>query len=296
MKFSKKSYVIKWLIQKGINLIFIISVMICTYLFLSVFLFCSFSIPTDSMEPTLIKGDNILVFKPLLGPRIFNIFSTLHNEQVKIHRINGIRNVQRNDILVFNFPHPNDWNKIEMHILQYYVKRCIGLPGDSISIKNGFYRINNQDSQFGNIKSQKLIAAYNMEDLPKGIINCYPFDKMFDWTIKNFGPLYIPQKNDSVTMNYKNYILYKKVIEWEQKCLLNYRDSIVFLNNIPINSYQFENNYYFMAGDNCMSSQDSRYWGLLPEQYIVGKAIIIWKSEAPYTNKFRWNRFCQPIH
>ena len=97
-------------------------------------------------------------------------------------------------------------------------------------------------------------------------------------------------------MNHRNFQLYKKLIEWEQKKSLQYKDSIVFLNGTSISGYRFLKNYYFMAGDNGMNSQDSRYWGMLPEEYIVGKAWIIWKSIDPYTDKFRWERFLKVIH
>ena len=96
-------------------------------------------------------------------------------------------------------------------------------------------------------------------------------------------------------MNRTNYLLYRKLIEWEQKGSLKYQDSAVFLNGKTIESYRFQKNYYFMAGDKGANSQDSRYWGLLPEEYIVGKAVRIWKSVAPYTKKFRWDRFLKKI-
>ena len=99
------------------------------WVFAQVFLFASFHIPSDSMEPELVEGDFVAVWKPVLGARLFNLNATLRLEQVEIHRVSGFRNIKRNDILVFNFPHPNNWDKIEMHILKYYVKRCIGLPG-----------------------------------------------------------------------------------------------------------------------------------------------------------------------
>ena len=110
------------------------------------------------------------------------------------------------------------------------------------------------------------------------------------FVLQVFGPLYIPVKGDSVTLDRTNFRLYKKLIEWEQQGSLQYKDSTTFLNGKPIYGYRFQENYYFMTGDKGMNSQDSRYWGLLPEEYIVGKAWIIWKSVDPYTDKFRWDR------
>lgn len=246
------------------------------------------------MEPQLTAGDNILVWKPTIGPRIFNLFASMRNEQTNIYRIPGIKKIQRNDILVFNFPHPNSWDKIEMHILKYYIKRCVGLPGDTLSIQNGFFHVKGIETSLGNMESQNKIAT--TEQFEDGIFHSFPFDSIISWNIKDFGPLYIPGKGDSITLNQTNCRLYKKLIEWEQQGSLQYKDSTIFLNGTPINGYRFQKNYYFMAGDNGMNSQDSRYWGLLPEEYIVGKAWIIWKSVDPYTDKFRWNRFLKVIH
>ncbi|MRZ52986.1 signal peptidase I, partial [Parabacteroides distasonis] len=204
--------------------------------------------------------------------------------------------IKRDDVLVFNFPYPNNWDRIEMHILKYYVKRCIGLPGDTLSIKNGRFRVEGIDEPLGNIKSQQKIGQTLPEEFPSGVYRCFPYDSIIGWNIQNFGPLYIPKTGDRLPMNLKNYQLYHKLISWEQKAKVEYKDSTVFLNGKPIKDYCFQKNYYFMAGDKGENSQDSRYWGLLPEEYIVGKAAFIWKSVDPYTGKFRWERFFKTIH
>lgn len=282
------------LINKAINIVFWLCMIVALWFVVQVFVFASFKIPSDSMEPELTTGDNVLVWKPTIGPRIFNLFASIRNEQTEIYRIPGFKKIKRNDILVFNFPHPNSWDKIEMHILKYYIKRCIGLPGDTLFIQNGYFHVQGVQAPLGNTNSQKQIATTNK--FGDGIYNSFPFDSVIGWNIKNFGPLYIPAKGDSIAMNQRNFQLYKKLIEWEQKESLQYKDSIAFLNGKPISGYRFLKNYYFMAGDNGMNSQDSRYWGLLPEEYIVGKAWIIWKSVDPYTDKFRWGRFLKVIH
>ena len=247
------------------------------------------------MEPELIEGDAILIWKPTLGARLFNLNATLRLEQVKIYRTPGLRKIKRNDVLVFNFPHPNNWDRIEMHILKYYVKRCIGLPGDTLSIKNGRFRVEGIDEPLGNIESQQKIGQTLLEEFPCGVYHCFPFDSNINWNIRNFGPLYVPKAGDKVEMNRENYLLYRKLIAWEQKAEINYNDSTVFLNGEPIREYRFLKNYYFMAGDKGLNSQDSRYWGLLPEEYIVGKAAFVWKSVDPYSGKFRWDRFMKKI-
>ena len=290
----KKQKHIRNLINKAVDIVFWSCMVTVLWFPLQVFLFSSFKIPSDSMEPELTIGDNILVLKPTIGPRVFNLFASMRNEQTEIYRIPGIKKIQRNDILVFNFPHPNSWNKIEMHILKYYIKRCVGLPSDTLSIQNGFFHVKGIETSLGNMESQNKIAT--TEQFEDGIFHSFPFDSIISWNIKDFGPLYIPGKGDSITLNQTNCRLYRKLIEWEQQGSLQYKDSTIFLNGTPINGYRFQKNYYFMAGDNGMNSQDSRYWGLLPEEYIVGKAWIIWKSVDPYTDKFRWNRFLKVIH
>ena len=290
----KKQKHIRNLINKAVDIVFWSCMVTVLWFTLQVFLFSSFKIPSDSMEPELTIGDNILVLKPTIGPRVFNLFASMRNEQTEIYRIPGIKKIQRNDILVFNFPHPNSWNKIEMHILKYYIKRCVGLPSDTLSIQNGFFHVKGIETSLGNMESQNKIAT--TEQFEDGIFHSFPFDSIISWNIKDFGPLYIPGKGDSITLNQTNCRLYRKLIKWEQQGSLQYKDSTIFLNGTPINGYRFQKNYYFMAGDNGMNSQDSRYWGLLPEEYIVGKAWIIWKSVDPYTDKFRWNRFLKVIH
>ena len=129
------------LINKAINIVFWLCMTVTLWFVSQVFIFASFKIPGDSMEPGLIAGDNILVWKPTVGPRIFNLFASMRNEQTEIYRIPGFKKIKRNDILVFNFPYPNSWDKIEMHILKYYIKRCVGIPGDTLSIRNGFFHV-----------------------------------------------------------------------------------------------------------------------------------------------------------
>ena len=281
MGFLKK--IIDWFL----NAILVVSIVASIWIFSQVFLLASFRIPSDSMEPGLVEGDFVAVWKPTLGARLFDLNATLRLEQTAIHRVPGLRKAKRGDVLVFNFPHPNGWDKIEMHILKYYIKRCIGLPGDTLSIRDGRFRINGVSEPLGNLDSQERIGQTPPEGFADGIYKAFPFDSAVGWNIRDFG--------DKVEMNRENYLLYRKLIAWEQKAEINYNDSTVFLNGEPIREYRFLKNYYFMAGDKGLNSQDSRYWGLLPEEYIVGKAAFIWKSVDPYTGQFRWERFMKKI-
>ena len=278
-----------------LNTILAVFAMVGIWLLLQVFIFTSFRIPSDSMEPELEAGDCVLVNKLLIGPRLFNLSAAMKGEQVEIHRIPGLNSIQRNNILVFNFPHPNNWEKIEMHLMKYYIKRCIGLPGDTLSIENGMFRIKNDPDSPGNIKSQQRIRGRAADSFEEGVFRSFPYDSVLNWNIKDFGPLYVPQAGTTIPMNRNHFCFYRKIIEWEQKGNLSYRDSIVYLNNTPLNEYKFLKNYYFMAGDNGENSQDSRYWGFLPEEYIVGKATRIWKAVDPQTGRWRWERVLKKI-
>ena len=177
--------------------------------------------------------------KPTLGARLFDLNATLRLEQTEIHRTPGFRKTKRGDVLVFNFPHPNGWDKIEMHILKYYIKRCIGLPGDTLSIRNGRFRINGTNEPLGNMDSQERIGRTLPGEFPDGVYKAFPFDSVISWNIRNFGPLYVPKAGDKVEMNRENYLLYRKLIAWEQKAEINYNDSTVFLNGEPIREYRF---------------------------------------------------------
>lgn len=288
-------FVFNKLICLLVNLLFYVNGIICIYFFLQVFCFSTFKIPSDSMAPELIAGDNVLVAKPVLGARLFDVFASLRGEQTNIWRVPGFRTVKRNDVLVFNFPHPNNWSKIEMHILKYYIKRCIALPGDTLSISKGYYRVSGVKENLGNFDLQRRLSLLPTSEIDPVVFSAFPYDSIINWNIKDFGPLYIPKEGDKVVMNRINGIVYRKIIEWEQHGKIRIEGNKVFLNENLIQKYEFKKNYFFMAGDRILDSQDSRYWGLLPEEYIVGKAWIVWKSIDKYSGAFRWNRFLKEI-
>ena len=102
--------------------------------------------------------------------------------------------------------------------------------------------------------------------------------------------MYIPKAGDTVTMDSRNARLYRNMVEWEQGKNLRYEGENVYLGDSLITAYHFLKNYYFVAGDKAENSRDSRYWGLLPEEYIVGKAVRVWKSTDPMTKEIRWER------
>ena len=248
------------------------------------------------MEPVLKDGDRILVNKMIKGARLFNVFAALDNEDFTIHRMPGWGNFKRNDILVFNFTYQmNRWDSIRLDVMQYYVKRCIALPGDTLEIREGFYKIRGCDERLGNYNAQQSLANLKYPEQYGIVVGTFPYDKQMDWTIREFGPLPIPQKGQTVKMNRTNCLLYRQLIGWEQKKKLRIKDGQIVLGDSVIAQYRFKKNYYFVSGDNMANSQDSRYWGMLPEEYIVGKATRIWYSEDKFTGKSRWNRMMKKI-
>lgn len=286
----------KKILARIVDLLFFLFCLLIVLFAVQLLCFTSFKIPSDSMEPALKDGDRILVNKMTKGARLFNVFSALNNEQVAIYRMPGFGDFKRNDILVFNFPYQmNRWDSIRMDVMQYYVKRCIALPGDTLEIRGGYYKVRGCNEQLGNYDAQQYLA--NLQDPRKyGIVmGTFPFDKRMGWTIREFGPLPVPQKGQVVAMNRTNYLLYRQLIGWEQKKKLRLKGGQITLGDSVISQYRFKENYYFVSGDNMANSQDSRYWGMLPEEYIVGKATRIWYSEDKYAGKTRWERVMKRI-
>ena len=272
-----------------------IGILFIMVLLLRITTFASFRIPTDSMYPTLQPGDNILVNKSIMGARIFNIWDAAEEKEVKTHRLPGLGKVKRNDVLVFHYPYPHSNDSLSMHLLKYYVKRCIALPGDTMGIRKGHYYVKGINEPIGNIEAQKRIENIRKENVRGIVMNTYPWDKYIDWTIQDFGPLHVPAKGQAVVMDSTAVKLYRNLIEWEQKEKLTFQGKEVFLGDSVIREYCFQENYYFMGGDYMENSKDSRYWGLLPEPYIVGVATRIWKSVDKSTGKIRWDRVMKKI-
>jgi signal peptidase I len=123
-----------------------------------------------------------------------------------------------------------------------------------------------------------------------------PGDTAYNWNVKSFGPLYVPRQNDTVAIDSKIVKLYWNLIRYESGKELSLQNDTVYLGEERLQSYVFQQNYYFMTGDLTFDSRDSRYWGLLPEDHIVGKAAIIWQSKDMNTGKRKWERFLKTIN
>ena len=263
---------------------------------LRVFLFCSFKVPSYSMSPAIEGGDYIFVNKQIPGPRVYPHFPKVRIDgKVVTKRFKGVRKIRRNDVIVFNFPYSGG-EKIDMDLNLNFVKRCVALPGDTFSIENGMYKVKNYPDSPGCVFRQRELLQKSQSDFPDVIWRCFPHDTVhYRWNIKDFGPLYVPKKDDCLSIDTINYLLYRNLITYETDKPLTVRDDSVYLGDSVIREYTFRMNYYFMAGDYIFDSQDSRYWGLLPEDCMIGKAVIIWKSKDPETGKYRWRRFFRAL-
>ncbi len=132
-------------------------------------------------------------------------------------------------------------------------------------------------------------------DYPDSWKTIFPFSESFEWTRDNFGPLWIPQKGVTVGLNAENLPLYERIItSYEGNDLEVGADGTIRINGETVTEYTFRQDYYFMMGDNRHNSLDSRYWGFVPEDHIVGKPALIWLSidgNRKFPNNIRWRRF-----
>jgi len=252
-------------LEKAVNLIW--KVMIWALLLGTVhyarciFIADRFKIPSESMSPTLVPGDHVWVNKLLFGARIYKSLDFEDHAPLQCFRMPGIRDIKPGDVICFNFPLGyQNWTVIEFKINYVYCKRVVGVPGDTIGVKDGITWNSNYPGTLGVLENQMKI-----HDRPDSLLwrttmmATMPFT-LPCWTIKNFGPLYVPQKGVTIELDSLQRAIYGPVIEYETGSW----------PEADMTSHTFKNNYYFAFGDNSTQSQDSRYWGFIPEDFIIG--------------------------
>ncbi len=225
-----------------------------------------------------------------------------------------------------------------------FIKRCVGIAGDTLQIKDQNIYIDGQATKLPDysetnyivttggqqldetvMKDEYDIDINNGEEfqqtgvpnryamlltsvardkmmksgLAKNIIpyidsnrSVYPYDAQYNWTPDNYGPIWIPKKGASITLTSLNYPFYERAIRDYEKNKLELLNGKIFINDKESNSYTFKMDYYWMMGDNRHQSLDSRFWGLVPEDHIVGEAWMIWMS---WKNGVRWSRLFKKI-
>lgn len=220
-----------------------------------------FSVPTNSMQPTLVPGDKIWVNKMLMGARIYKSFDFEDHAPLNCFRMPGSRKIRPGDVICFNYPHGyDDETKIEFKINYVYCKRVLGTPGDRIGATDGHLWNDKVLKPIGVLEEQESLRwTFDGFFIWSQSYDVFPQSGM-DWNIKNWGPLTVPSKGLTVYLDDSSRELYRLVIEYETGRIL---DSTV-------KEYTFCENYYFAVGDNTSYSHDSRYWGFIPEDFIIG--------------------------
>ena len=285
------------ILDKVATLFLIGCFLFCLYWVIQVTTACSFHTPSGSMEPTLLPDESGLVNKWKMGARIFDIPAAINGEPFEIHRLPGYGRLERGDVIVFNFPYLDSDRKrdsIAMNLATYYCKRAVAVAGDTLEIRDCFYHVRGCPDTLGIASEQKLLQRSVAEFVRSnpdasewpGWMKCHPRDSLFGWTVRDMGPLVIPGKGTHIDLGRKEWLLYRRYIEWETGKKLLWQDSIAVMDGKPIKSYIFTENYCFAAGDHVINSRDSRYFGLVPEKFIVGTAGIRWKS-ADHSRLFK---------
>jgi len=252
--------------------------------FIITFIVQNTRIPTGSMEDTILVGDFVLVNKFIYGAESTKYIPFTQIE-IPHFRLPAIREPRRKDIVVFEFPGMRNQLYSDDRGVNY-VKRCIGLPGDTIQIINKVVFVNGK--QFWIPPHIDYIAG---PAEPKGEIDPRMFPQGMPWNEDNYGPLIVPKKGYTIQLTPDNVEQWGMTINREfGKIVVAVDGSQVTIEGKPVTSYTFKKNYYFMMGDNRDDSLDSRYWGFVPENNIVGEAFITlfsWDRDIPFTDFFR---------
>lgn len=379
--------------------------------FVFAFIGQQYEIPSSSLEKSLLVGDRLWVNKTIYGARvpqtpihfplaqhtlpIINTKSYIENPQLEYHRMPGFRDIERGDIVVFNYPQgdtvaakipnpdyyqisyelkregiedPLAYMKANSHIFgevvwrpvdrrENYVKRAIGLPGERLKISGDTIYINGkainepENVQYNYIipvngpisleKWQELgvraedhgvspirneYAGFSYYDVPltaamkeeiekwpevigplqreslSGMYDLggiFPLGADYGWTRTDMGEFWIPQRGVTLHLTAENYPIYERAIRTYEGNKLEMRDGKIYINDKQTDYYTFKMDYYWMMGDNRDRSADSRFWGFVPEDHIVGSPLFIIVSldqeKGLFDGKIRWNRiFANP--
>lgn len=324
----------------------------------------AYTIPTESMERSLLVGDFLFVSKVNYGARtpmtpiafpfahhtmpVINTKAYWDGIKLPYYRLPGLSNVKKGDVVVFNYPMEADspyYRPVDKR--ENYIKRCQGTPGDTLSIvdaqvfvngianpsppegqinyevfTNGTSTINPKTfdelhitpdmSSFytmtkasaATLKGYSNISVVKPHITPKDSVGdggpVFPYDPHYSkWNQDNYGPIIVPKKGWTVKLDSLSLPFYKRAITVYEGNKLEMKGNEIYINGTKADTYTFKLNYYWMMGDNRHNSYDSRFWGFVPEDHIVGKALFVWMSwdsNASFLSKIRWNRLFMGIH
>ncbi|HMK06266.1 MAG TPA: signal peptidase I, partial [Flavobacterium sp.] len=332
-----------------------------------------FTIPSASLEKSLLIGDYLFVSKFHYGartpmtavalPMVHDSIPLTHMKsysnwpQLPYFRFPGLQKIERNDIVVFNWPVDTVYKFFDtsgrkankpIDKKSNYVKRCVGAPGDSLSIRDGFVFINGKklvlperakpqysytvttngsfydqtylvdelhitdgirqesqntfffsaltDESVDRLKNNPITVSIvrNIGHSPEsGSHGVFPQTQTNTWNRDNYGPIYIPQEGKKVALNLASLPYYSRIIKEYEGHDLKVNGNEILIDGKPATTYTFAMDYYWMMGDNRHNSEDSRYWGYVPANHVVGKPVFIWLSRdanGKGINKIRWDR------
>ncbi|MFZ1081719.1 MAG: signal peptidase I [Candidatus Kryptoniota bacterium] len=259
-------------------------------LLLKIFVIEAYRIPTGSMENTLLVGDFLLVNKFIYGTKSPQ-YIPLTGVTIPYFQLPPLKYPHRGDVIVFEWP--GDRDQVKAPEPTNYIKRCIGLPGDTIQVINRVVYVN---SQLVPYPAGVKFDSFTM--LPKGYPNPQIFPEGSNFNEDNYGPIVVPKAGDIIHLNTNDFLRWKIFIEREgHQC--DMRGSTVYVDDKPASDYTVKHNYYFMMGDNRENSLDGRFWGFVPFQNIVGEAMVVYWSWDPDISFFdifsklgsvRWGR------
>ncbi len=260
------------------------------FLVLNSFVIASFEVPTGSMENEIMTGDFLLVNKFVWGgttPRTI----PLTNIKIPAFKLPQFWDVERGDVIVFIFPGYRE--EVEADMFAYYLKRCVAVAGDTLQIKNRVVFVNGEPAPIP--KNMKFNSPMFHEG---GLVDERIFPKGAPFNEDNYGPVVVPKQGQVIPLTPENYFVWETFIKREGHTI-SMRGGQISIDGNVATSYTVERDYVFGMGDNRDNSLDSRFWGFIPKDDVVGTPLIVywsWNPDLPLLNIFdkistvRWNR------
>jgi signal peptidase I len=257
-------------------------------------LIASFVVPTGSMQNEVMAGDFLFVNKFIYGgssPQTIPFFNT----PLPYFRLPGLRDPEKGDVIVFIYP--GDRDQVEPAEFQYYLKRCVATAGDTLSVRGGHVFIN------GVQQPTPPNASYSPGG-PRADDHLRTFPVDASYTRDDWGPMRVPKSGDIIPLNDSTFRRWRVFILREGHSLE--RDGeIMLLDGKPATQYRVERDYVFGMGDNRNDSEDSRYWGFIPVENVVGTPLIVywsWDPNIPFLSSLgdklasiRWGRIFMSV-